>query len=140
MAKELSKAEKSVAAYLMNPINPDGSVKVDMMNRASKAGSFDPFGEHYDHIGAEDARTKPEDVGKLVDRDMWSGLIFKGARHKTFFETFESEVKQSRIFMLYENRLYSIDKKEVEWYDDYMDIHEQVRELAEVGRAEFGAS
>lgn len=134
--------DKRAAAFLTNPMNPDGSIKVDMMNRASKAGSFDPFGEYYDHEGAEEAEPVVEDEGKLLDRDEWSGLIFKGARHKTFFETFDSEVKAKRVFTLHDQRMYSIPKADVKqgWMSHHVDIHEQVKKIAEEGRAEFNGT
>lgn len=55
--------------------------------------SFDPEGADYDMASAVKAGLKPDKTGHWPSRDPKSGLILKGAKHKTFRLTEEAEAK-----------------------------------------------
>ena len=58
----------------------------------NKAKKFDPEGPRYDYEGARKAGLKPDKGGHWPSRDPKSGVIFKGAGHRTFHKTQAGEL------------------------------------------------
>mgnify|MGYP003650595361 CR=1 FL=1 len=52
-----------------------------------KPKKFDPEGPRYDYEGARKAKLRPDKTGHWPSRDPKSGIIFKGAGHKSFIKT-----------------------------------------------------
>jgi hypothetical protein len=53
----------------------------------NKPKKFDPEGPRYDYEGARKAKLGPDKTDHWPSRDPKSGIIFKGAGHKSFIKT-----------------------------------------------------
>ncbi len=75
--------------------------------------TFDPEGEGYDYEGARSAGITPDETGHWASRDPRSGLILKGAGHKTFDKTLKGEESEGyEVTKGEDGRYYSQKKKQ----------------------------
>jgi len=86
----------------------------DLLAQTEVASSFDPEGEGYDMESALKAGIKADSTGHFASRDPQSGLLLKGANHKTFQKTLDGEEEAG--YEVYKNnedgRYYSREKEQ----------------------------